>query len=1041
MFRSLLHSMLQGWQKSKFRPAKQRRASGTQFKPMLELLEDRTLLSFSAAVPYTIGTQPDGFVPNAAPQSIATGLFTSNGVTDMVVAQTADNSIYFLRSNGNGTFQPAVKVATFTKTIDGDVFAADFNGDGKLDLFVPTLQLSNGVPSDSYPIILLGNGDGTFQAPIYSSQDFLPASLKGTSYVRGWAVADFNGDGKKDLVGNVVAGGVTVMLGNGDGAFQAPTYTPVTMGYSRWLTAGDVNGDGKADVVIADGTGVNNQTGNSEITVLLGNGDGTFRLEGHYAAPATADGGFDGNGAGDVVNPEDVMVADLNHDGKLDVVESLYDHSIDVFIGNGDGSFQAAVGYSTGQYPRAVVAADVNGDGKVDLVVDNVGVGPGGAVVLEEGDVPGSIAVLYGNGDGTFQGPLQYTSIYYPGWVAVGDFNGDGLPDVAATQVSNGNSVHVMLNQSVAGAPTLINPASAAGSLPDEPSTIYTNTAPGTTINLSVLGADPGADPSPTYTWSVAGKPSGSANPTFGINNSVTANNTTATFSQAGLYTFDVLITDPSSSQSITSSVQVLIVINQAPTLTTAPAASPSPVNGTTTTLSVLPADDGGSINLTFTWAATGTPPAPVSFSSTTVVSPTGIGVNFLTTAAFSKAGAYNLQVTIADPEGRSVTSSVNVTVNQTLTSVVVTPTSANVADGGAQQFSAIALDQFGVAMASQPTLSWSATGLGSVSSSGLYTAPSNTGSGQVTATSGSFSGSASVTVTAAASNVIDTVVLHTDGSLTEFDPSAGLQPLSPAGTILSISAITDGAGNADVYAVTSDHHLWEHTATGWAILSAGSFLQLSAATNAAGNAVIFAVLTDHSLYENNPTFPNDHWRLLSPAGTILSISAVTDTAGNDDVYAVTSDTHLWEHTPTGWTPLSSGAFQQVSAGLNAAGQAIVFGVLTDHSLWENNSAFTGNPWHLLSSAGSILSISAAGADDVFAITSDKHLWEHSTGGWAIRSTGSFESLSGATNTAGQGDVFAVLTDTSFWEYDPAFPGWQNLVKSGVAFGAAARTR
>ena len=717
---------------------------------MLELLEDRVALSFAAAVPYTIGTQPDGFVPNAAPQSIATGLFTSNGVTDMVIAHTSDDSVYFLRGNGNGTFQPAVKIATFTKPMDGDVFAADFNGDGKLDLFVPTLQVSGGVPSDSYPIILLGNGDGTFQAPIYTSQDFLPASQQGKSYVRGWAVADFNGDGKQDLVGNVVAGGVTVMLGNGDGTFQNPIYTPVTMGYSRWLTAGDVNGDGKADVIIADGNGVNNQTGNSEITVLLGNGDGTFQLEGHYAAPPTPDGGFDGNGAGDVVNPEDVMVADLNHDGKLDVVESLYDHSIDVFMGNGDGSFQPAIGYYTGEYPRAVAAADVNGDGKMDLVVDNVGVGPGGAIYSEEGDVTGTIAVLYGNGDGTFQAPIQYSSIYYPGWVAVGDFNGDGMPDVAATQVSNGNSVNVLLNQSAAGAPTLINPAGAAGSLPDEPSTIFTNTAAGTTIALSVLAADPGPDAGPTYTWSVAGKPSGAANPTFSVNNSGAADNTVAAFSQAGLYTFNVLITDPSSGKSITSSVQVLIVVNQAPTVTTAAAASPSPVNGTTTTLSVLPADDGGSANLTFTWAAMGAPPAPVSFSPISVVSPTGIGVNFLTTATFSKAGAYSLQVTITDPEGRSVVSAVNVTVNQTLTSILVTPTPIKVVDGGTQQFTASALDQFGNPMAAQPIFTWTSTGLGSVNSSGLYSAPSSgAGSATVKAKSGSVSGAAVVTVTA----------------------------------------------------------------------------------------------------------------------------------------------------------------------------------------------------------------------------------------------------------------------------------------------------
>ncbi len=421
------------------------------------------------------------------------------------------------------------------------------------------------------------------------------------------------------------------------------------------MTAGDFNGDGKADLAVADGQGVNNQTGNAELTILLGNGDGTVRLQGHYAAPATADGGFDGSGAGDVINPEDVTVADLNNDGKPDVVESLYDHSIDVFIGNGDGSFQAAAGYATGEYPRAVVAADINGDGKADLVVDNVGVGPGGAIAPEEGSVPGSIAVFYGNSSGVFQAPVQYTSIYYPGWVAIGDFNGDGSPfDLAVTQVSNGSSVNVLLNQSAAGAPTLIDPASAAGSLPDEPSTVFTNAAPGTTVGLSVLGADPGSDSSPTYTWSVAGKPSGAASPTISVNNSSMAANTTATFSQAGLYTFNVAITDPSSGRSITSSVQVLIVSNQAPTVSTAASASPSPVNGTTTTLSVVPADDGGSTNLTFTWAATGTPPAPVSFSAITVVSPTGIGVNFLTTATVSRAGTYNLQVTMADPEGRS---------------------------------------------------------------------------------------------------------------------------------------------------------------------------------------------------------------------------------------------------------------------------------------------------------------------------------------------------------------------------------------------------
>jgi hypothetical protein len=251
-------------------------------------------------------------------------------------------------------------------------------------------------------------------------------------------------------------------------------------------------------------------------------------------------------------------------------------------------------------------------------------------------------------------------------------------------------------------------------------------------------------------------------------------------------------------------------------------------------------------------------------------------------------------------------------------------------------------------------------------------------------------------------------------------------------------TTVAGRAGYADVYAITADKHLWEHSANGWAFLSAGSFLQLSAATNAAGDAVIFAVLTDHSLWENSSLFPG--WRNLSPAGTILSISAVTDSVGRDDVYAVTSDNHLWEHTPTGWTFLSSNSFQQVSAGLNASGQAVVYGVGTDHSLIEYNSAFAGGSMSL-SPAGTILSVSAGAADEVFAVTSDNHLWAH-TAGWAILSTGSFVSLSGAKNSAGQGDLFAVLTDTSLWEYDPAFPGlWQDLLPSGVGASSAARTR
>jgi uncharacterized lipoprotein NlpE involved in copper resistance len=799
MFRNLRSWLNRHFSKPSRVPA--RKSRRLKFRLVLEELESRIVPSLAAAVPYTIGTTTDGFVPNAADANVAAGNFTGNGITDLVVAHTSDDSLYFLRGNGNGTFQPAVKFATFTKPIDGDVFVGDFNGDGKLDLFVPSIVLS---PPSSYPIILLGNGDGTFQAPMNSSQSFFPSSLNGTgSYVRGWAIADINGDGKQDLVANVVAEGVTAMLGNGDGTFQAPIFTPVTMGYSRWVAAGDFNGDGKADLAIGDGNGTNNQTGNSELTILLSNGDGTFRLGHQYAAPATPDGGGDGMGGGDVVNPEDVMVADLNNDGKLDVVESLYDHSIDVFLGNGDGSFQSAVGYTTGEYPRAVVAVDLTGNGIMDLVVDNVGVGPGGAAATGEGLETGSIAVLMGNGDGTFNPtPIQYTSTYFPGWVAVGDFNGDGLPDLATTLVSKGNEVDVTLNQSATGAPTLTTPASGVGFLADEPGTVYTNSVPLTTINLSVLGTDPSPDASPTYAWSLISKPSGAANPTFSINNNTTAGNTTATFSQAGLYDFEATITDPTSGESITSSVQVLIVLNQAPTVGTAASASPSPVAGTTTTLSVLGADDSGFLNLTYTWATTGTPPASVSFGPNSFLyNNVGVGVaTNVTTATFSKAGIYSLQVTMTDPEGRSTTSSVSVTVNQTLTSILVTPAATMVADGGTQQFSAVALDQFANPMANQPTFTWSSTGPGSVNSSGLYSAPaSGTGSASVKAKSSSVSGTASITVTAGQPPVVTTPASATPNPVTGSSTNLSVAATDPQGQALTYTWATTGTPPAPV--------------------------------------------------------------------------------------------------------------------------------------------------------------------------------------------------------------------------------------------------
>jgi hypothetical protein len=582
----------------------------------VDLLEPRQLLSFTAPVSYTIGTTNDGFVPNAAPVNVVTADFNSDGKLDLAVAHTSDNSVYISLGNGNGTFQTPIKTAV-GEAIQGGLRVGYFNNDPNLDLFLPSL--ASGYPA----IVLLGNGDGTFKPRIDSSS----FSVAGT-YPRGWAVADFNGDGNLDVVatlpGNNNTGGYTVLLGNGNGTFQAGIAKTAVLGYSRWVTTGDFNGDGKVDLAFADGQQTNGTAGNAELSIALGNGNGTFQAPTHYASP--------GLPSSDTLNPEDVVVGDINGDGRLDAIVSNYDDNINVFLGNGNGTFQPAVGYSPGQYPRDVVIKDVNGDGRADLVVGNLGIGVGGAEFAKEGYQPGSVAVMLGNVNGTFQAPITYEPFAYPGWTAVGDFNGDGAPDLAISQVFDGHTVAVMLN-------------------------------------------------------------------------------------------------NPSSS-------------NLPPTLAAGPTAAPSPVTGKTTTLSVLGADDGGESNLKYTWATTVAPPGAVAFS----VNGTNSAKN--TTVTFSKPGIYYFKVTATDASGVSVIGMVPVTVNSTYTSIAVSPASATVSPSLTKQFTATAVDQFGTAISSQPTFTWSVSGGGTISSTGLFTAGSTAGGPfKVTASSGSVTGTASVTV------------------------------------------------------------------------------------------------------------------------------------------------------------------------------------------------------------------------------------------------------------------------------------------------------
>ncbi len=246
---------------------------------------------------------------------------------------------------------------------------------------------------------------------------------------------------------------------------------------------------------------------------------------------------------------------------------------------------------------------------------------------------------------------------------------------------------------------------------------------------------------------------------------------------------------------------------NQGPYVVNAASASPSTVTGTTTGLSVLGGDSSGASSLTYTWSVL-SEPSGVS-APTFSVNASNAAQN--TTATFHAAGTYTFEATITDSSGLSTTSDVSVTVDQTLTSVVVSPGSVTVANGGTQQFTATAEDQFGQAMATQPAFTWTLTaGSGTLGGSGLYTAPSTgIGSATVQAADGSLNASASVSfgsAPAAPSNLSAAVISTHQVNLSWTDNASNASGIvvQRSNNGSSWSTLTTLSGTATSYSDTS---------------------------------------------------------------------------------------------------------------------------------------------------------------------------------------------------------------------------------------------
>ncbi|MCR6500152.1 FG-GAP-like repeat-containing protein [Shinella sp. CPCC 101442] len=281
-----------------------------------------------------------------------------------------------------------------------DLAIADIDGDGNLDLVVTN------VGSTAKLLVLLGNGTGSFST---STNIDVTTGDPSMGFAK---VADMNGDGHLDIVfDSYYDYSVRVLLSDGAGGYQAGTHASF---WSRPMSMaiGDVNGDGRTDAVTTSQNGV--------ITVLLGDGQGGFQSPINNASITSRFPGY-------------VTLADMNGDGKLDIVASGNSPpfgSVSVMLGDGAGGFTAVTHYSMGtRLPGTVTVADVNGDGKLDALTTNIG-------------TPGTVSVLLGNGNGGFTSATDISVGANPGSLTVADLNGDGKLDLI-TANSNANSVSV----------------------------------------------------------------------------------------------------------------------------------------------------------------------------------------------------------------------------------------------------------------------------------------------------------------------------------------------------------------------------------------------------------------------------------------------------------------------------------------------------------------------------------------------------------------------------------------------------------------------
>jgi hypothetical protein len=417
--------------------------------------------------------------------TVVSGDFNGDGESDLAIGLSGPNpSVYILRGDGTGNYSVLHSYSVSSTPLL--LKTADFNNDGKLDLFFTTDVTTTASAAFD---ILLGNGDGSFAAPVTTSID--PGTFP---QVGAMTIADLNGDQFADVTA-LVNGELTVYLGNGDGTFAAPvSYFGGTN--ANTFGIGDFNSDGKPDAAVC---------GSAGLGVLLGKGDGTFLPASFPDPPPPPPTKY----LDPTLNCQILATADFNGDGTTDLIVAQF-FQASVLLGNGDGTFTTLPSAA----PSVGVVADINGDGKLDLVD------------------PSGLSATFGNGDGTFSGTINFQPPWLnpaiwgnpqaiennessPAVFAVTDFSGNHRPGIAMVVQGPPGGVIALPNPLPPPSPDFLISAQIPGTV--APAGLTTSTLTSTTVGgfsgdvaLSCSGLPDGATCSfaPTTLTGGAGKAS-----------------------------------------------------------------------------------------------------------------------------------------------------------------------------------------------------------------------------------------------------------------------------------------------------------------------------------------------------------------------------------------------------------------------------------------------------------------------------------------------------------------------------------------------------